>query len=133
NPLESDHDADLKETEVFKERLDLYLMLINKGIDKDIASDYVMGEVGLDQIDISEADEIDETENNEEVKEFVKNEVDTEREGIIQQQEGALRNAILNIENQLVMSALGRIGRYEKKRKNQVELEDELDLITKTD
>lgn len=133
NPLESDHDADLKEIEVFKERLDLYLTLINKGIDKDIASDYVMGEVGLDQIDISEADEIDETENNEEVKEFVKNEVDTEREGIIQQQEGALRNAILNIENQLVMSALGRISKYEKKRKNQVELEDELDLITKTD
>ena len=133
NPLESDHDADLKETEVFKERLDLYLTLINKGIDKDIASDYVMGEVGLDKIDISEVDEIDETENNEEVKEFVKNKVDTEREGIIQQQEGALRNAILNIENQLVMSALGRIGRYEKKRKNQVELEDELDLITKTD
>ena len=135
NPLGVDMDDRDKEVDVEVKELDLYQSLINKGIDNDTASKYVNGEVGLDSLKIKKSDPVI-IPPKEEKKESLACTCEHDYEevfnqiggGVIQQQQASLQNAIINIDSQLLMSALNRLP---SKIKN--ELSDEGDLITKTD
>lgn len=52
NPMSVDLDADTKQIDLKDKRFDLYQKLINRGVDKEIAAQYINGEVDLDAIDI---------------------------------------------------------------------------------
>lgn len=130
NPLSVDYDAKLKDTEVKEKEFDLYTSLVNKGVDNDTAAKYVRGEVELEKLKIKPV-EIKEDEKPEDKKiekeednQLKKNQID--QKGLVQQQQGALQNAVVNIEQQLLTNALLRVR---KKFKNEIELRPK-DVIT---
>lgn len=50
NPFSTNHEADILEIELKSNQFELYNKLVNKGYDHDIASQYVLGELSLDQL-----------------------------------------------------------------------------------
>lgn len=135
NPLGADHEAELSETNVFEKRYDLFEKLINKGVDKEIAASYVMGNVEIDAIDIkpsvveTEPQEDDEDENSDDNNNLV-TENKLVSKGLVQQQEGALKNAIQRTEAQLLAYAISRLN---KKTSNDISIELEKSIVTMTE
>lgn len=136
NPMAIDYDAELKETEVKTQQFDLYQNLVNRGVDTDTAAKYVKGEVELEMLKIEpveiELDPNGDNPDDKDKKDKEKKDKDSiqenqmESQGIIQQQQGALQNAIVNVQQQLMTNALLRIQR---KIKNSIELRKK-DVIT---
>lgn len=127
SPLEADHESDLKETEVKSDQFELYNQLVNKGYDRDIASQYVTGKITLEELGEPTNEPIMPpipTEPDDEDDDEQENAIDREG-GIVSSQQGALQNAVVNIDQQLVASALSKV------EKNQ--FEDEEDIINKSD
>lgn len=132
NPLGVDHDAKLKDAEVKKEQFELYKSLVDRGVDNKTAAAFVNGEIGLDALKIEKVeaptqdpdDEPDDGDNDVDNSITVKNQA--ESQGLIQQQEGSLKNAIVRVEQQLLHNALNRLP---KKIKNDVDLREK-DVIT---
>jgi phage portal protein BeeE len=118
NPMSVDLDADTKQIDLKDKRFDLYQKLINRDVDKEIAAQYINGEVDLDAIDI-EKFEMPVVED-EDVK---KNSIS---QGVVSQQEGALQNAIVDIDSRLVSAAINRLP----KKLNEL---SETDLVTKAE
>ena len=135
NPLAIDNEADLKSTEVKQKDLDLYNDLLNKGYDPDLSAKYVNGQIGIeelgepkppDPIEIDTDDDDDEEVDNKSCKHHT-NQAGEEKKGIVQRQQGALQNAITNIDEQLVAEAIIKV---EKTIKNQFKART--DLFSKT-
>lgn len=136
NPNATDFDANTKETTWKKSQFELYDMLISKGYDATLASDYVSGKITIDQLgkptekkEIVEEQEI-KTENPEE---YVKNQM----QSVILRQQGGLQNAIVNIEGKVTAKVIERLRKkYSKTAVNAIEDADEIteaDLISKYD
>lgn len=131
NPLASDHDAEIKQTEVQLKKAELYMALINKGYDEDIAAQYADGKIDLEKLGkptnppVTIALPVDTSEDN--AWQF--NSVETQS-GLVAQQEGSLRNSIINIEQELVARVLERVTR---KIKNAPDFSSVLDIISKRD
>lgn len=136
NPLAVDHDADLKETELKTKQFELFNSLVNKGYKVEIAAKYVTGELDLEMIGEptnkpvmtivgpqEESDEEPEEQNNQ----IITNQLETDASQITYQQ-GALKNSIINIERNIVTSALDRVGRAVKN-----EFDEDWQVITKTE
>lgn len=118
NPLGVDQDAQLKEIDVKNKRLELYTTLINKGIKKDIAAQYANGEVDLEALDIKPFElpkpKEEPKKEEESVKKKVNNQYEEETTGLIQQQTGALQNAIVNIDSLIVRTAIDNLSKVIK-------------------
>jgi hypothetical protein len=117
NPLAIDQDALLKEIDVKKKRLELYTYLINKGIDNETAAKYANGEIDLEMLDIKPFEFPEPITEPQTEKESVKKNsfnIEEEKSGLIQEQEGALQNAIVNIDSQLVRVALDNLPKVIK-------------------
>jgi hypothetical protein len=120
SPMQTDHEADQKETEVKTAQFDLFKSLINRGYEAELAAKYVAGEIDL--LALGEP-------TNEPIMPQVPQEPQVEEEnqlqGSIQQQQGSLVNAIVNVEEQLAIKAMNKVA------KNR--FEDESDIIDKAD
>lgn len=138
NPNATDYDADIKFNAVKQSQFDLYTNLINKGYDIEVAASYVKGDFDIDQLgepanppvtmfpagffdtDIDDEDDGDDGDSN---NKLVKQQISVETSGTARQQEGALKNAIVNVEEQLVIAAINSVT---EKMKNQFEEEKEV-------
>lgn len=136
NPTAVDSDADIKKTDSLQKNSDLYNELLEKGYSADTAAQYVTGEIGVDQLgeptppepEEPEEKEPPETEENRSCGHHTnKKEVAEEGKGTVQQQEGALKNAILNIDQEIVAEAIAKV---EATIKN--EFDARTDLISKS-
>lgn len=156
NPNATDHDAELVETEVKQKTIDLYNSLIDKGYDEKTASQYVMGEIEIDQLGkpknppvptvvpgavpvapvaakVKPKNDVEIDSTQHEVIEKQVNAVDEHSQGIVRQQEGFLQNAIVNVEEQMVMMAINRVTKKTAKNQFEDEFIAENDVITKTE
>lgn len=141
NPLRTDYEADNVEQDVLKKQSELYVSLISQGFDAELAAEYVKGEIAIDELGepdpvqpVVQPDTTDQMQKdmpNEQMTEnhvhTIHNEFTDDQKGIIEQQQSSLKNAIMNIEQEITAIAIDRIG---NKVKNQFE---ESDVITKTD
>ena len=130
NPVKSDHESDIKETELKQSQFDLYSQMTAQGYDPETASHFVCGELDIEMLGEPVNPPVNEQPqlpaNTQE--DASQNAFDNQgNQGLIKQQEGALKNAIVNIDGQLVASAMNRVNKIVK---NQVQ-EDE--IITKTE
>jgi hypothetical protein len=110
NPNKTDHEAEKADVEVKQSRADLYSTLIDKGYKPQIAADYVSG-----KIDIAGLGKPTEEPKQEPIipedskkKESARKVFKNQRE-LIQNQQTALQNAVVNIEEQLVVRAINKI------------------------
>lgn len=134
NPMKTDLDAELKETEVSQKQLDLYNSMIADGYDPKIAAEYANGDKDITEIGLPKPKpeptpatepepepEPEETpEEPEERKEngcachdhveAVSNQMTSEGNAIITQQQNSLKNTIINIEESVVVSVLSKIA-----------------------
>lgn len=132
DPFGTDFDAETKEVAVETTAFDLYQKMIDEGYDSKKVAKYVKGE-----IDISEVGDADPAKKKvftpppleDLLVERLKKKVNHSR-SIIGQQEGALQNAVVNIDEQLVAAAMKRV---KKKSDNAISIDGEGDLITKTE
>lgn len=132
NPNTTDYDADIKFNTVRGDQFELYTRLLNKGYDPETAAAYVKGDTDIDQLGEPVNPPValppgffDDTNQDETqaVTKKVKNVVAKDTSGTTRQQEGALKNAIVNVEEQLVMAAINSVS---EKMKNQFEEEKEV-------
>lgn len=152
NPTATDQDAEIKDTQVKKERLELYQMLLEKGYDAQKSALYVNGELPLE--DLGEPKEkkkedakgdrdtpppetkteskpptvtkIHTHEHSTEHRHTI-NQITLEPDSIIDGQENMLTNAIVNVDEQMVVFAMNRITR---KVKNAFDTEGEVITLT---
>jgi len=146
NPLPVDHAGDKLANDVRASELELFIEMIRLGYDEDTAAGYVNGTLDIDAIGEPELpepiipppeDEDEESEEPEELEEDLTEESFTlnqfeeekaeEKQGLVQEQQGALQNAIIKAEEQLVIAAIDRLP---KKIDNQLQ---EDDLVTATE
>lgn len=134
NPLGADFRAEIKGNEAKQGEFDLYTDLINKGYKADLAAKYVDGEITIDQLgEPTEEPKVEETKKEEETEESLhcadinkrKNQLSDESKGVVREQEGALQNAVVNIDQRIVSSSIKKIS---KSFKN-IEFEDQEDII----
>lgn len=130
NPVATDHDAEMKENEVKKGEFDLYEQLLAAGYDPELAGKYVCGDIDIEMLG-EPTNEPTATPATPPAQQNLAIEENTfredEREGVVTQQEGMLKNAVVNTEEQLVVSAMSRVSRIVK---NDIK---ENELITKRD
>jgi len=137
NPLGSDRDAELKDVDIRDKSYDLYNKLVNKGYDRELAAQYAEGEKTLEElgeptnepVSILPAQTTTDTTTQEshthEPPVIVSNQFDEEQQGIVNQQQSTLENAVINIDARLVASAISKVS------KNQYE--SETDVVNKSD
>lgn len=146
NPTATDYDKDIKEVKLKDSQIELYKKLIADGYDEESSAAFVAGDINVEdlvKVTIKKTDKpkVDEKEvkKKESIKKvlkkkIVKNKLDKkekEKSGLIQQQEGALQNAIVNIETQFASNFINGI---KKLVKNDINEETGLeDVITKTE
>lgn len=122
NPVGTDHDAEEKENAVKKGEFDLYNQLLAAGYDAEIAGQYVCGDIDIEMLGMpmNQPEPVAEP-IAQKLNEFTED----ERTGIVSQQQGALQNAVVNIQEQIVVSAMKRVAKFFK---NDIQ---ESDLIPK--
>ena len=122
DPTKADMDKDIKSVELSDKKLSLYEKLLIDGYDEKTASDYVNDEIGVEslpKVAITKPETIvDKPKNN-----FNKNKLDPkekQRKGLIQQQQGALQNAVVNIETELVADFINGVKKLTSKSINAI-------------
>lgn len=135
NPLGSDHEAEIQEVDMRQKQLDLYQALLDKGYDAKTAAKYAEGDITIDELGepvekpipeptVPVVTPVDPTADPL-TNSAVHNQLTTDQQGILGQQQGALQNAVVNIQAQLTMAVINKIT------KNSIDSES--DIITKTD
>jgi hypothetical protein len=123
NPLGSDRDAEVKDSELRTKNLDLYTSLRNKGYEHEIAAKYAQGEITLEELgepknppvqpapapqpSTSPADQAHG--HSHDVIPAVRNTLDASQDALVRSQESTIRNAIIDVETQLVMAVSNKI------------------------
>lgn len=131
NPTSVDHDSEIKDAEAKQKKADLYNSLIDKGYPADKAGQYVEGRITIAELGEPEkAEEKPEEKPPEPQENKVKNQTENQKRGVVAQQEGFLKNAVVNIESQIVATAINRITK--KTAKNQFEdtFKSEKDVVS---
>lgn len=132
NPNATDHDSDLKAADVRTKDFDLYTSLVNKGYDPEVAARYVEGKIDIEALGEPTREPVSITEQR--LTRQVENQVS---KGLVQQQQGGLQNAVVNIDEQVATYMINRISK--RKVSNQMEEEwgdffdAEDNLITKSE
>lgn len=136
SPLGVDLEAEKKEIEIRKESYEVYNTLVNKGYERDVAARYAQGEMTLEELGEpknppvmslpitqpvaeppvkkdpkKEDDPIDQHFHDSAI--VVRNEFDEESQGIITNQQGALQNAVENLEARVVNSVIRKVTKNE--------------------
>lgn len=138
NPIESDQDVEGLKADNKTTSYDLFQSLVDDGYTEDIASKFVSGEIDLDQLGKPTNEPkpdpttvVAPTATPKRVKKkegLVLNEVS---QNLIEDQQSTLQNAIVNVEGMLAVAAINRVPKDTKK--NAVSIDEESDLITKSD
>jgi phage portal protein BeeE len=145
NPLGVDQDVEVKKVDTKTKEADLYDKLLKEGYDQKLVAEYVKGNITIDQLGEPKRpalpDPVDDTSGDgdnsadnhihsdgceHDLKKKI-NALDESSSGTIKQQEGALKNAVINIEQAIVAGAISKI----EKTVNQ--FEEESEIITKSD
>lgn len=133
NPIESDQDIEGKKITNKKTTYELYKSIIDAGYDTKIASDFVEGNITLEDLgeptNPPKVDPLAETVPPAKKKQ-AKNALP---EGVIKDQESMLQNSLVNIEQQLAVAAVNRIPKVIKNNKAKNDIDEESDLITKSE
>lgn len=135
NPNKTDNEAEKADVDVKQGRLDLYQSLLDKGFKAELAARYVKGEIGLEGLGKpTEEVKVDPLpdENAKKKDNQIKNPHKNQRE-LIQNQQTALQNAVVNVEEQLVVKAINKIPSLIPSKKSQNALNEEADLLTSFD
>jgi len=132
NPLGSDHDAELKDIEIRDKKEELYLDLVNKGYDREVAAKYTEGEITLIELgEPTNEPKTTETPENQATillkqnkKEHVceTNALTPDSEGEIQNVQASLQNSIINLDERLLADVANKIGQV----KNDFDSEDDI-------
>lgn len=136
DPTANDMDKSIKQVDLSDSKLELYNKLLLLGYDQETASQYVNDEIGVDLLPEVELPKIeipkDEAENK-----IQKNKLDfkeKQKKGLIQQQQGALQNAVVNIETELVADFINGVRKLTAKTVNDITSETTPeDFVTKTE
>ena len=136
DPTANDMDKSIKQVDLSDSRLELYNKLLLLGYDQETASQYVNDEIGVDSLPEVELPKIeipkDEAENK-----IQKNKLDfkeKQKKGLIQQQQGSLQNAVVNIETELVADFIAGVRKLTPKTVNTIDSETSPDdFVSKKD
>ncbi len=133
DPTANDMDKSLKEVDLMDKKLSLYDKLLAQGYDEETSAKYVNDEIGVDLLPEVERPIVVVEKTIEDNS--VKNEVDPkERTGLIQQQQGSLKNAVVNIETELVADFINGVRKLTAKTVNEITSETTPeDFVTKTE
>lgn len=132
NPNASDQDAEIKDAEVKVKQFDLYNSLIDKGYDPEIAAKYVEGKIDIAALGEPTREPVTQVEQR--ITRQVENQVS---KGLVQQQQGGLQNAVVNIQEQLASYIINKISK--RKVDNQMDEEwgdlfsEESNLVSKAE
>lgn len=133
NPLSIDHESELKNAEAKSKESEIYNKLISEGYDPKLVAKYIKGEIEIDELGVPTKPETPEIpqdtssqesahEHKHETNELEKN----NDSGLIQQQQGSLKNTVINLERQIVSESLTKLA------KSFNALESDEDLVNKT-
>lgn len=136
DPTANDMDKSIKQVDLSDSRLELYNKLLLLGYDQETASQYVNDEIGVGLLPEVELPKIeipkDEAENK-----IQKNKLDfkeKQKKGLIQQQQGSLQNAVVNIETELVADFIAGVRKLTPKTVNTIDSETSPDdFVSKKD
>lgn len=131
NPQETDHSADLTESQVQKADFELYQSMLGAGYTPKKASKFIAGEIDVDGLGMpkkvepavvaSDAAPADAAPTNALKKK--ENKLEVEKESEIEHQQALLKNSVIHIEKQLVTAAINRVDKNA--------YEDESDVVSK--
>lgn len=121
SPLGKDRDAELKDIDIRDKSYELYTSLVEKGYNRDEAAKYASGEITLEELTEPVVQEADS--NVEEVSiveekldehthdniDIISNKFDEDQQGILNNQQSALQNAVVNIEADLVGTVINKV------------------------
>lgn len=131
SPSEDDKEVELKEQDLRTKQLELYDFMRNKGYTHKIASKYANGEMTLlelgeptEEPKLPSTDLIVQDQEDNRLK-TVTNQFEEEEQGIILQQQGALENAVRNVEQRTTAAVLNKVTKNN--------FDSEADIINKTD
>lgn len=142
NPLSVDHEADILDNEAKQGKLDLYTSLIDKGFAPDLAAKYIEGKITISELGTPEPKDEPKEEPiipeedkpvTEEVDSKIVNQFEDQRNGLVQQQEGFLKNVVVNIEEGITAIVLKRIVAKTAKNAFENVFKKESDVITETE
>jgi len=135
NPNATDYDAEIKETNSNKEKFNLYNQLITTGYDSKLASQFVLGQITIEELGEPTKPIVEDKEKEIDEEEIQENALKTTKQGIIAQQQGALQNAIVNIEGKTTAYIINKLRKkYSKTSINAIDNPEEIqesDLISK--
>ena len=136
DPTATDMDKAIKEVELSDKKLTLYDKLLAEGYDQDTASDYVNDKIGVDLLPKVEKPKVEIPDTKDETNN-IKNKLDfkeKQKKGLIQQQQGSLQNAVVNIETELVADFIIGVKKLTAKTVNAITDETKPeDFVTKKD
>lgn len=118
SPLGDDKETEIKENQIRKERYELQQLLTGQGYDREEAAKYVEGNIELSELTqpkevkpvIPVATPVEkEEEPADNHIEAIHNLFEQEESGIMTQQQGALENAVKNVEEQTTLAVLNKV------------------------
>jgi hypothetical protein len=139
DPTVQDYDKELKAIDAGDKRLDLYQKLLDKGYDEETAAKYANDEIDVDALPVVEKqvvedDTDDNPDNDEETNAINKLDVkEKQKSGLVQQQQGALQNAVVGIETEVVAEFINSVQKMMSKANNSIEDATETDYISESD
>ena len=135
DPTATDMDKSLKEVDLMDKKLSLYDKMLSKGYDEETSAQYVEDEIGVGQLPKVERPVVEDISEEQTQESLTKNETDPkERTGLIQQQQGALQNAVVNIETELVADFIAGVRKLTNKTVNDIDSETNPDdFVSKKD
>ena len=150
NPLGIDKDGEIKDVDIRTSSYELFNSLVNKGYSADVAAKYAEGAITLEELgeptnapvmplsgilggsgdneeDNNEAEPTEDTPTSESHNiehdhqlEAIHNQFDEESQGIINQQQAVLQNAVVNIEEQLTLAVLNKVTKNNYKTESDI-------------
>lgn len=118
SPTDDDKEGALKEQEIRVKSFELYTTLRNKGYSHEVSAKYADGETELKELgeptekpELPVAPIVEETppEEADNHIEAIHNLFDDQEQGIVMQQQGALENAVKNVEEQVTLAVLNKV------------------------
>ena len=132
SPTLDDTESDLARQSIRKEQFALYQELRAKGYSHEVAAKYSEGEMELMEIDepteVKEPEAPPEPKKKEEAHnhfEAIHNLFEEEEQGVITQQQGALENAVINLEREATLMVMKKVTKNT--------YDEQSDIISKTD
>lgn len=130
NPFGIDRDAEIKDNEVRTKNYELFKTLVNAGYKPEIASKYAAGEISLEELGEPtnppvqltvqqgeqppapqpEEDKKQQQAHHHDIPAAVHNQLDAPNASALKLQEASLKNAIINVEHNLVAAAIGHVS-----------------------